>query len=192
MTPCTENPDRWLQPGEAHTWLGATWAAHACRTQCDRIVDCARDALAAGTLAGADPNTRPRVADGGIWAGVICRGDIATHQALTAIAYPDEPARAARGLACSGCQREFRRVGDDSGAGSVHRATANSPLCRGCYSKARRQGSQVWLRAAIPERCVDCQRPMTTRSNLRDGFVRHEAKGRCTSCVRASKRGKAA
>lgn len=186
-TPCTENPDRWLQPGEAHTWLGASWAQHACRTQCDRLVQCAQDALTAGALPNLDRDAHPLVADGGIWAGVICRGDLATHQALTAIAHPDEPARAPHGLACSGCQRELRRLGGDPESGSVYRATANSPLCRGCYSKARQQGTQVPLRAAVPECCVDCERPMTTRSNPRAGYVRHETRGRCTACVKRSK-----
>ncbi|MFE3754101.1 hypothetical protein ACFXO9_07305 [Nocardia tengchongensis] len=43
-----------------------------------------------------------------------------------------------------------------------------------------------------PDRCVSCQRPMTTRRRKRPGYVVHESNGRCGACKRAEQRAGAA
>ncbi|NKZ84486.1 hypothetical protein GS982_20000 [Rhodococcus hoagii] len=191
LTPCQQHPNRYTQPGDAETWLGATWARNACHTSCPRPIDeCAREALSAGTLLYADPVTHPIVASGGIWAGIQCRGDAATHQALTAIAYPDGDAPEATTSACAVCTRPFRTEEDENvvGIDSVHRATPNSPLCRGCYSTARRTGNLRPLRTPVPETCNACGRAM----GRKHGQVRHHTAGNCINCVRTGKVGAAA
>lgn len=195
QTPCEQHPNRYIQPGEAVTWLGATWARNACRTSCPRPIDeCAREALSAGTLLDADPVTHPIVASGVIQAGIHCRGDVATHQALTAIAYPNGDAPAVTTSACAVCSRPFRVEEDEDVVGieSVHRASLNSPFCRACYSSANRKGILQPLRATVPDTCRVCCKAMSTRTSPKPGTVRHESGGRCVNCVRAGRVGDAA
>ncbi|WP_032381004.1 hypothetical protein [Rhodococcoides fascians] len=190
--PCTTNPNSWLQPGEDPNWdrLPATrWAQAQCRNACPAaaFLDCARDALAAGTGTG---QTRTRVASGVIAAGEICRGDIDTYYRLNQIVNPGiepEPYIADDG-ACTDCERIF--VPDDEpivlGTNTAHRApTRANVLCHGCYTKARRGGTlNPSVRTIVPDECITCHEPMTRRSNPIDGHVIHEAAGNCTRCVR--------
>ncbi|WP_019932328.1 hypothetical protein [Nocardia sp. BMG111209] len=106
--PCTDHPG-FLQPAERADWhldpVVAT-AQHRCRVECprDRFRACALDALTAGTL---DDDVRPRVADGVVMAGVICRGDAATEHELREIVrgHVELHWRATRPTHCLGCGR---------------------------------------------------------------------------------------
>lgn len=62
-------------------------------------------------------------------------------------------------------------------------------VCRGDTATRRRLllalGQEIYVR---PDRCVSCQRPMTTRRRKRPGYVVHESNGRCGGCKRAEQR----
>lgn len=193
-TPCTTHPDYFVQYGEDPGWHitpGAHWAAQQCRTACPLGIEtCARNALRGGTLVDNDPNTRPRVASGVVQAGVICRGDVASHQQLLDIAYPDgDRPTGATTDGCEVCGRTFITAADlDPDDEYAHRATANSPLCRGCYSTARRNGHLQPMRPPTPTHCLGCEKPMTARTRRRPDTVRHESGGYCSNCCREAQR----
>ena len=190
-TPCVNHPG-FLQPGEDpdwHTTPTAQDAIRLCHRKCPiPLEDCARQALTAGTLEG---HTRQRVANGVIAAGIVCNGNFETLKALTEIAYPDGDAPESlvdEDEFCEICTRDFVDTAVPTTPTTAHRATPSSPLCRGCYTAAGRQGNVIPLRAPIPERCNGCEEPMTTRSRPREGHVRHEKDGFCASCNRAARR----
>ncbi|SLG39900.1 Uncharacterised protein [Mycobacteroides abscessus subsp. abscessus] len=191
---CQANPAGFLQPGEDPAWH-LTPAAQAAIRACARLCpvpleDCARNALTAGTIPGSD---RTRVASGVIQAGIVCRGDLTTHQALVAIAYPHgggpEYVTADGAARCDRCRREFADDADeatDTGQ-RVRRAVKYLTLCTSCYKRAWRDGA-LPRRHRTPDRCITCGRPMTTRHTPLPGHVPHEARGSCRNCVRAAGR----
>lgn len=83
-----------------------TLAAQAvCRNLCptDRFRACAREALRAGQIF--DEPDRPRVADGVVMAGVVCRGDAATARTLHNLLATDVNANGDAGRHCLDCRR---------------------------------------------------------------------------------------
>jgi hypothetical protein len=195
-TPCTANPDAWIQPAENPNWDQLTttkFAQKQCRNACPAAAfrQCAIDALTAGNLE--DEPKRVRSADGVIAAGIVCRGDLATTHQLMLIIDPnaDLTVTSTDGEACSTCERVF--IPDDEtvvlGTNTAHRATIHLPLCRGCYTAARRADTLTpAVKPIIPAACVTCKRPMTTRANKVAGSVVHHSAGNCDSCAKRAKR----
>lgn len=193
--PCTTRPDLFLQPGEDHNWhttAAATTARNLCTTVCQFRTDCAREALTLGTLEGT--NT-PRVADGVIAAGIVCRGDADTLYRLQRVAgllplhrttntpAPTPAQPAATGTACTGCNTPAVPKDQPRIDGTVHLAARG--LCWACYTAAKRAGTLTATKAPRPEHCTDCARPMTaSRKRPPEGWVMHESRGRCTACTR--------
>lgn len=111
------------------------------------------------------------------------------------------PATAAAQRVCTGqCPREmFRACGqaalragtlfDDENPSVADGVVMAGVVCRGDTATRRRLllalGEDVTVR---PDRCLSCNRPMTTRRRKRTGYVVHESNGRCSSCKRAEQR----
>lgn len=110
-------------------------AQKICRTRCPagQFRTCAEAALRAGEIFG--ETDRPRVADGVVMAGVVCRGDAATARALRRIlsAHAEDPNAADR--RCADCQRPMctrrrRKPG--------HVLHGSGGRCYGCYRASGR------------------------------------------------------
>lgn len=167
-----------LQPGEDPNWhlLPATeLAVVLCRTECPRgaFTACARAALDQLGRVPDEPHV-PTVADGVVAAGIVCRGDEATADALRAVL--GEQDSSAAPAACIGCARP---LGDH---GETVRSAARG-LCKGCYSATARAGQLAPVYQLRPECCDGCARPLVgRRDDLPEGHARYHSGGRCEAC----------
>lgn len=176
-------------------------AARKLCSVCPLLRSCAEDALTAGNSL--DGNV-VQAACGVLQAGVICRGDGDTAQALAAIAQVPVPAyrkKRARNHAPSNCVEcgagmvPWSREGAPEGKVMAY-ARGHCVNCRSAYNALRaREGETVALRKPAPPRgrrrtpdhCADCERPMIPGSHpKREGFVKHYARGLCRTCNRRS------
>lgn len=173
---------------------------------CPLIQACARDALTAGDLQ--EDGTRA-VADGVLQAGVICRGDQATVDALRAVAglpnHPQAPrSRIIRsrgtiqeGQRCRECSRplwKFTRDPSEIPDGYVMLyARGWCVHCRVAYKQATAQAPKriTRERQRRPRHCVDCDAPMVPYAHdlPTDRHVHHMARGRCMKCYNKARRG---
>lgn len=166
---------------------------------------CARDALTGGTSL--DGNmTAP--ATGVIQAGIHCRGDQGTAQALAEIAgvrVPTYRKKRKRNHAPSNCVAcgadmvPWTRGEVPEGKVMAY-ARGHCVHCRSAYNAMKaREGDQepVKLRKPAPPRgrqrtpshCRDCQRPMIPSSHPpREGYVKHHAGSRCATCYKRSRK----
>lgn len=182
LPPCHGRPG-FLQPGEFKDWH-QHWPTRAavtiCETRCPtaQLVNCARGALIAGVVDDQPSVVRP--ADGVVAAGIVCRGDAATTDALNeVIARHTGQRRPAR---CTGCRRVLVPKRHPLEGDSAHHAAQG--LCTGCYTATyRARHSATVHELNPPKQCEDCQRPMVPRSSRPPaGHVRYAAKGVCTTC----------
>lgn len=165
---------------------------------------CAREALTGGTSL--DGNlTAP--ATGVIQAGIHCRGDDATAQALAAVAgavaptYRKQRKRKRAPKHCVSCGADmvpWTRHEVPEGY-VMHRGRGYCAECRGAYSLALKSDGRAekGLRkpaprrrlSRVPDHCQDCEHPMLPASHpKREGFVLHEGRGLCRSCYARARR----
>lgn len=177
--PCQAHPADYLQPGEDPLWhLGypAQRALETCAT-CPHTRACAARALTAGTTK--DRGTVIEAcADGAIYAGIVCRGDMTTRRQLHQIVNP-----ASGASHCAACNRPFRTLSAVTDAVTERK----DGLCRGCYKAAKRTGRGVAAtpRDTPPPACVDCTAPMVPWGQPRPaGHVNHDSGGRCKRCAK--------
>lgn len=164
---------------------------------------CARDALTGGTSL--DGNVIAP-ATGVISAGIHCRGDDATAQALAQIAgvaapkYRKQRPRPRAPKQCVSCGAEmvpWTRYEVPEGKVMAH-ARGHCVNCRSAYNAMRaREDGLVTLRKPAPPRgrhrtpshCRDCQRPLIPASHpAREGYVKHHAGSRCSGCYKRSRK----
>lgn len=182
-SPCRTHPDDFLQPGEDPLWHlshEAQQALATCRT-CPHTRQCARKALTAGTTQTDDGCTIEACADGAIYAGIVCRGDLTTRRQLNQLVNP-----ASGASHCAACNRPFRTPNNDQGV-----YERRDGLCRGCWKAVQRTGMGVAAtpRSMPPAACIDCSTPMVPWGHPRpDGHVNHDSGGRCKRCAKVRAR----
>lgn len=172
---------------------------------CPLLKSCATAGLTAGNLP--DGSTRS-VADEVIMAGVVCRGDQGTVDALRAVgglpAHRQPPrarivpprAYVQDGQPCRECSTPMVRwTRDESEIPEGWRKHYGRGFCTGCRqaykaflaSSSKRQTRPVQRRT---RHCVDCDAPMVPYAHdlPTDSHVRHMARGRCTGCYNKARR----
>lgn len=168
---------------------------------------CARDALTGGTSL--DGNM-VAPATGVISAGIHCRGDDATAQALADIAevavppYRQQRKRPRAPKQCVSCGAgmvPWTRYEVPEGKVMAH-ARGHCVNCRSAYratldAEREASGKTAGLRkpapmrrlSRVPDHCQDCEHPMLPASHpKREGFVLHEGRGLCRSCYARDRR----
>lgn len=86
-----------------------------------------------------------------------------------------------RTCAGEGCEVTLVRHGDPVPDGArEHEARG---MCASCYSAERRGGRQRMRQGERPDACLECERPLRTRTEDRPGAVEHAGRGLCTTCV---------
>lgn len=122
-----------LQPSEDPNWHEHPDTLRAqvlCNSECPRehFEACALAGLSAGTC---EDDLTPRVADGVVMAGVVCRGDIASEHSLRrALRGRAVGWRAKRPSRCLGCDRPMTTRRRKLPGHVVHEAAGHCTACR--------------------------------------------------------------
>lgn len=170
-------------------------AAQSICGHCPLLKECASTALGLGAVIGRDYSGP---ADAVIMAGVICRGDLPTAEALASIAGVAVPQigrqsrRAPAPDACRNClvpMVSWTRDLDSVPAGlTVHHARGFCTDCRPAYNAflktvTDRRETRDMVRVRNLSHCRDCDLPMVPIGHVPPaGHVEHHGRGVCREC----------